>query len=212
MKNKKIVLGSILTLLIAFIAVTYYYQNKKSEEYSALLAKKQQYLQRDYSIVEGNKDAKVQLVEFFDPACGTCAQFYPHVKQIMKKNEGDIKLVLRYTPFHQNSDFAVRVLESARKQGKFFDVLEFMFSTQRYWIDHHVVNPKKLISILPKSGVDMSKLAEHINDEEITKRIKQDLADAKQLNVTKTPEYFVNGKPLEKFGLQELKDLINSEL
>ncbi|RXK00292.1 hypothetical protein CRU98_03795 [Arcobacter sp. CECT 8986] len=212
MKNKKIVLGSILTLLVAFIAVTYFYKNKQSQEYNALLAKKAQFLQRDYSTVEGNKDAKVQLVEFFDPACGTCAQFYPYVKELMKKNEGDIKLVLRYAPFHQNSDFAVRVLESAKKQDKFFEVLEFMFATQQYWIDHHVVNPKKLIAILPKSGVDMEKLAEHINDENTTKIIQQDIADAKELKVTQTPEYFVNGKPLEKFGLQELIDLVNKEL
>ena len=51
---------------------------KMSEEQSSLF-------QRDYSFVIGNEDAKVQLVEFFDPACETCALFHPHVKEIMKK-------------------------------------------------------------------------------------------------------------------------------
>ena len=52
-----------------------------SEEQSSLF-------QRDYSFVIGNEDAKVQLVEFFDPACETCALFHPHVKEIMKKMRG----------------------------------------------------------------------------------------------------------------------------
>ena len=51
--------------------------------------------ERVNSFTIGNVNAKVQLVEFFDPACETCAQFHPYVKDIMKQNEGKIKLVLR---------------------------------------------------------------------------------------------------------------------
>ena len=36
--------------------------------------------------------------------------------------------------------------------------------------------------------------------------------DAKALAVTKTPEYFVNGRPLPQFGLKELQALVREEL
>ena len=32
------------------------------------------------------------------------------------------------------------------------------------------------------------------------------------LGVTKTPEYFVNGRPLPRFGLEELQGLVAEEL
>ena len=38
------------------------------------------------------------------------------------------------------------------------------------------------------------------------------MADVKALNVQKTPGYFVNGKPLQTFGYQQLAELIQSEL
>lgn len=213
MQNKKTVLIALVSLVAIFIAATMFYQNNESKKMEALAKEKAKLFQRDYSIVVGNKDAKVQLVEFFDPACETCAQFHPYVKDIMKKNEGNIKLVLRYAPFHENSDMAVKMLLAANEQGKFMEVLEFMFYTQRYWVRHHVVNPQILWKILPKvEGLDMDKMSQSMNNPEFDQIIQQELADAKTLGASKTPSYYVNGKPLQTFGLDNLVELINSEL
>jgi protein-disulfide isomerase len=51
-----------------------------------------------------------------------------------------------------------------------------------------------------------------MNDPAIAQIIAQDLADAKTLNVTKTPGFFVNGKPLVTFGHLQLQQLIEAEL
>ncbi len=51
-----------------------------------------------------------------------------------------------------------------------------------------------------------------MNAPEIAKLIEQDLADAKTLNVRKTPELFVNGKPLPSFGYDQLIELVGTEL
>src|SRR5688500_426837 len=55
----------------------------------------------------GPADAKVTLVEFYDPECGTCATFNPIVKKILELHEGRIRYVVRYVPQHTNSMFAV---------------------------------------------------------------------------------------------------------
>ena len=39
-----------------------------------------------------------------------------------------------------------------------------------------------------------------------------DLGDARALGVTKTPEFFVNGRPMPSFGLEELQGLVREEL
>lgn len=213
MKNQKIVILSVIGLILLFIIGGYAYKKNEADKMAAIAKERAVLFQRDYSLVIGNPDAKVQLVEFFDPACGTCASFHPLVKDIMKKNEGNIKLVLRYAPFHPGSDYAVKMLEGAREQGLFMETLEMMFATQQYWQVNHSANLDALWSILYKvKGLDMEKLAKSIRNPKFDKIIEQDLADGKVLNATKTPSYYVNGKPLQTFGLQQLKDLINSEL
>jgi hypothetical protein len=42
--------------------------------------------------------------------------------------------------------------------------------------------------------------------------MEQDKNDAVTLKVSKTPEYFVNGRPLPSFGPQQLADLVREEL
>ena len=47
---------------------------------------------------------------------------------------------------------------------------------------------------------------------DVTQIIAQDIADAGALNVTATPEYFVNGKPLPSFGYEQLERLVGEAL
>ncbi len=210
MQNKKSVVISIIVLIAIFVGGGLYYKNSQSEKMIQMSKEQAQLFQRPYSFVKGDKNAKVQLVEFFDPACETCADFHFRLKDYLKDKK-DIKVVLRYAPFHQNSNYAVKMLEGARAQGLFMETLEFMFSTQRYWIEHHVVNPQMLWRILPKvKGLDMEKLGKFMNDPEVDKIIEQDLADAETLKADKTPAFFVNGKPLQQFGWKTLTDLIES--
>lgn len=58
----------------------------------------------------------------------------------------------------------------------------------------------------------MDKLLKDMKDPEVMNVVRQDIEDGKKLGATKTPSYYVNGKPLQEFGLQNLKDLIQSEM
>ena len=212
MKKQKLIIFTAIGLIAFFMIAGVLYKNYQTNELTSMSKEKAELFERPYSWSVGNKDAKVHLVEFFDPACETCAQFYPLVKEIMKKNEGKIRLTLRYAPYHQGSDQVVKMLEAARKQGKFTQTLEMMFATQKYWASHHKPNPQILWQFLPKLGLDIDRLVKDMKDPAMDKLIAQELADAKALGATKTPSYFVNGKPLQKFGYEQLKDLIYSEL
>ncbi|MFA9373615.1 MAG: DsbA family protein [Poseidonibacter sp.] len=213
MQNKKVLGISIVILLVLFLGVSYIYKNQQSQAVLLNAKVNNSALVREHSIVIGNEKAKVELVEFFDPACETCAMFHPLVKEIMKENEGNIKLVLRYAPFHAGSADVVRMLEATRKQGQFMKTLDLVFLTQRIWTINHTADLNKLWGVLIQSGhLDMDKLVDDMKNPEIDKIIKQDLADAKVLEANKTPSYFVNGKPLEVFSLEHLKALIKSEL
>jgi len=212
MKNLYIVLISAAILILSFVVGVNIYQSQQLKKYDFMARENASTFVREHSQTLGSDDARVYLVEFSDPACETCSAFHPLVKNLMATNPGKIKLVLRYAPFHGGADYAVKILEAAKKQGKYWETLEVMFGSQRYWTKHHEVKPELLWKVLPQAGLDLDKIRADMNDPEIEKIIQQDLADAKALNVRKTPGYFVNGKPLTRFGYKELKELIESEI
>ena len=204
--------SAILVLVLAFVIGGNYYKDQQSEKYGFLAQENAELFVRDHSQMLGSDDAKVYLVEFMDPACETCAAFAPFIKQIMAANPGKIRLVIRYAPFHDGADNFVKILEAARMQGKYWDTLDVMFKSQNVWASHHNYQPEKLWGFLPRAGVDVEQIRKDMHDPAIAKIIAQDMADVKALNVQKTPGYFVNGKPLQSFGYQQLHQLIQSEL
>ncbi len=208
----KIFAGTCLILIGLFVATSLYYRKEQARMYDFMAQNNASTFVRDHSQILGEDDAKVFIVEFMDPACETCAAFSPLVKKIMSINPGKIKLVLRYAPFHDGADYFVKILEAAKKQGKYWETLDVMFKSQSEWTSHHVAQPDKIWQFLPKTGLDLEKIKRDMNDPAIAKLIEQDLADAKTLNVRKTPGFFVNGKPLETFGREQLYQLIQSEI
>ena len=207
-----LIVASAVLFILFFIMASTIYNKKKDKELSNASLQKSEHIQRDYSPTMGPAGAKVTIVEFFDPACGTCSAFYPFVKKLIKDNPGKVNLVLRYLPLHQNSDVIVAIFEAARLQNRFRQTLERAYQTREAWIDNHVSRPEKFWVQLGGLGLDMEKLNKDMQSTEIARRIKQDMLDAQQLNVNKTPGFFVNGKPLVQFGYQQLQQLVESEV
>ena len=212
MKKPFMVLISIVFLILLFVLGINLYKSQQIRKYGFMARENASTFVREHSQTLGSDDAKVYLVEFSDPACETCSAFHPFVKKLMAVNPGKIKLVVRYAPFHDGSDYFVKILEAARKQDKYWETLEVMYKTQRYWASHHNPQPRLIWKFLPRAGLDLEKIRNDMNDPEIVKLIQQDLADAKTLNVRKTPGFFVNGKPLPSFGYKQLQELVESEI
>jgi len=212
MKKQYLVAVTIVLLITIFAIAAYFYNTQKADDASANAQKNDSILVRDHSPSMGNKNAKVTIVEFFDPACGTCKTFSPFLKQLMAANPGKIRLVMRYLPLHQGSYEVVQILEAAHIQNKFWEILEETFMTQSSWAVHHVAQPQTLWKILSYTDFDIEKAVQDINSPTIAQRIQQDITDARKLKVTKTPGFFVNGKPLIKFGYEELQELVETEI
>jgi protein-disulfide isomerase len=212
MKQKTIFTASAALLILVFIAGAVLFNSQRAEQAGTTAVQNRESLVRFHSPTIGNADAQVQLVEFLDPACGTCREFYPLVKELLAANPEKIRLVVRYAPFHSGSDQVVKALEAARKQGKYWQALEALFASQGEWVQNHTARPDLALERLAGLGLDMGRLKSDMNSPEIARIVEQDLADAKSLNVSATPEYFVNGKPLPSFGYQQLKTLVDEAL
>lgn len=212
MKKLSFVVLAIALLFSIFGVATYLYNKQKADDANANAQKNDSILERDYSPTKGSKNAKVTIVEFFDPACGTCKAFSPFLKQAMEAYPGKIRLVMRYLPLHQGSGEVVKILEAAHLQNKFWEILDVAYASQSAWAIHHVAKPQLFWKMLANTKLDIEKAKLDAKSAAIAQRIQQDIADAKQLNVTKTPGFFVNGKPLINFGSQPLQELIETEI
>ena len=197
--------------LIAIALLVAFTLNPQSQE-GANAPQDTAQLIREHSPRIGSKQAKVVIVEFMDPACGTCRQFHPFVKSLQQRHGNKILVVLRYAAFHEGSDGMVAILEASRKQGKFSEVLELMFETQKQWTQNHKAYPDRFWPYLKNIDLDLTRLAQDTKDPSIARIIQQDLSDAQQLGADKTPTFFVNAQGLPSFGHQQLKQLVETEI
>jgi protein-disulfide isomerase len=210
MSRRSLFITAAVTLIAAFVVATLVYQGRKAD--SAQARERQALLVRSYAPTEGSPEAKVNIVEFLDPACDTCRSFYPFVKRMMAANPGKIRVTIRYAPFHSNSDYVVKVIEAARKQGKWQETLEALFAAQPSWAPNHAPQPDLVWTYLGGLGLDLERVRQDMLAPDIAQNLAQDIADAKALNVTQTPEFFVNGKPMPSFGYEQLTALVSGAL
>jgi protein-disulfide isomerase len=160
----------------------------------------------------GEATARVHVVEFLDPACETCALFYPVIKELMAQNPGRIRLSVRHVAFHEGADYVVRLLEASRAQDRYWETLERLLQTQAQWAPHHTVRADLVDPLVADLGLDMQRLKADMNAPDVAQRAARDRDDAVALKVTATPEYFVNGRPLPEFGYEPLLALVREEL
>ena len=212
MNKSYIVVLSAIALMAAFFGATKVFQQQQAKESEAIAYQNAAILERDYAATRGNPNAKVAIVEFFDPACETCRAFHPFVKKLMDENPGKVRLVMRYAPLHPGSDYVVSLLEATKQQGKFWETLEAAYVAQSEWASHRNPQPESIWKWIGDVGLNIEKVKKAMLSVEVLENVQQDVTDGQLLGVTKTPSFFVNGKPLVRFGYEQLRDLVEAEL
>ena len=225
-KEIKILGAIVVVVVVAAIVGTNYYRNSIQNERmttgnNSIKPKPDvgQLIRPDSPTI-GPVDAKVTLVEFYDPECETCAEFGPIVKKILKDYEGKIRYVARFMPLHPNSMTAANFIEAAGEQGKYWQTQELLFKKQPEWATKHGAPPSvsapsinELFDKYAKElGLDLDKAAEAIKDRRFDQKIERDKKDGQSLGVRQTPTFLVNGRELIKFGDAGLRELIEEEL
>lgn len=212
MNKNWLVVSTLAAVVMVFAASVVIFRGSTEHVVAQAVQNNNQALVRAHSPVYGNPDAQVTIVEFFDPACETCRAFYPLIKRIVNASFGQVRLVIRYAPLHQGSDTAVKILEAAREQGKYWEALERALADQPRWASHHKPEPELIWSLISDLGIDIAKARADAASPAIARRLNQDVADMQTLKVDKTPGFFVNGTPLRDFGHEQLKALVEQEI
>ena len=211
--NKNTLIAATVGALLAGFAVASFGYKKEQAEKPAPAADpaRTALLERKGAQRIGSESAKVVIVEFFDPACETCAQFAPRMKELVQQSGGRVAVIERYAPLHPKSDEVSALVEAAAKQDRYAEALDVLFTHQSEWATHEGPKLDVAMGLLEKAGIDIVRLDADKNDPAVRAAVAEDIADHTALGVTQTPEFFVNGRPLPSWGWRQLNELVAEE-
>lgn len=214
MNRRAVLLGTSAAALAVFGGGAWYLSQQQEAEAQAAAAaamtQNPEALIRPYSPILGPAQAPVTLVEFFDPSCEACRAFHPMIEDLLQQYPTQLRVVLRYTPFHEGSDEAVRILEAARRQDKFESVLDALFEKQPEWAIHGAPDLDRAWRIAGAVGLDLEKARSDRLHPDTTAILNQDMADLQTMGVRATPTFFLDGKPLTNLSADALSAAVSS--
>jgi len=94
-------------------------------------------------------------------------------------------------PIHPNATAAAEVAEAAANQGKFWEMHDALFEHQADLSD------ETLEALAEEMDLDLEKFHQDLADSAITGKVLSDLESGKELGVTATPTFFINGEKVE---------------
>ncbi len=151
-------------------------------------------LVKPHSYASGPEHARITIVQFLDPQCHTCLSMHWTIKRVVSEFPKDIRVLIRYFPFRDEGRVAAALAEEAREIGKFDETLDEILSRQKEWGDGKYTSPALLPGFIAHIGLPSERF---LDDKLLVKhkwKIDLDVADARQIGITKAPAVFVNGR------------------
>ena len=147
--------------------------------------------------VQGNKNAKVTIIEFADFRCPFCEQFFTNtLPQITSDyvNTGKVKFAFRNFAFlGPASIIAANASECANDQGKFWDFYSYLYKNQPAETDISMYNTDTLTQAAVSLGMDDNKFRSCLDNKTDDAKAAKDLADGQAAGISGTPTFVING-------------------
>ncbi len=161
------------------------------------------------SHVKGNSEAAVKLVEYSDFQCPACTSFQLALQEIMAEYGDSLSLEYKHypLPIHPQAESSAKAAEAAAQQDAFFAYHDKLFENQDTW--SRSKNPSVLfIQYATELGLDTEKFKRQMNSSLIRDKVRDSGREAREMGITGTPTFFLNGERMNYKTYEEFKDLI----
>ena len=164
--------------------------------------------------VKGNRDARTVLIEYSDFQCPACAFYYPYLKRLSEEFGDDLAIVYRHfpLPMHQNAKTAAAASDAAGRQGKFWEMHDAIFDSQRLW--EGSTNAGNLfVEYAKKIGLDVEKFTADMMSDEVQNNVRVAYQTSVRIGLNATPSIFLDGKQLENpRDYEDLKKIVGDAI
>ena len=167
--------------------------------------------------IRGNQNAPVTLEEFADFQCSSCGAYYPELKKIESEYGDRLRVIFREYPLyptpHKHALIAAQAAEAAGLQGRFWEMHDKLYETQKAWSEAVDVMPL-FIDYAKQIGLDTDRFSRDLSGEVVAARIFQDGRRAHALGVSVTPTFFINNKEAkgDAWKPEGVREMINQAL
>ena len=91
-------------------------------------------------------------------------------------------------------------------------VMNALLEEQPRWASRGTPPPGLILEIAAAAGLDAQAARTQMLAPDVVAILNQDRADVEAFGIRQTPTFFVNGKPLDPFGANELRRLVAAEV
>ncbi len=144
----------------------------------------------DGAPTRGPDDAAVTIVEYSDFQCPFCARVQPTLAQIEEAYGDRVRFVYKHLPLriHPEAAGAAAASEAAHRQGKFWEMHDKIFASQR------ALGDDAYRRFAEELGLDLARFEKDRSSAEVGQRVTKDEQEAQRLGVSGTPAFFINGR------------------
>jgi len=137
--------------------------------------------------VAGNPKGKISIVEFFDYQCGHCISMQSVLQNLLKYN-ANIRLIFKEFPIRGPvSEMASKAALAAQKQDKYMQFHDALMQTA----GKAPLTEAIIYKTATDTGLDLAKLKEDMNSQEVSNAIKANFSLAQSLELMGTPAIFI---------------------
>lgn len=206
------VLSSIVALVAVCVIGGVLLFNGGSQNGGASASPAESLRKPDSHVLTDAPGEKVEVVEFLDYQCPSCASYYENLtKQVEKDYGGRIDFVVRNFPLgvHALAESAAQAAEAAAMQGKYQHMYKALFEHYESWAvapdgqnlsQDEQRGRERFDQFARQIGLDLDRFHRDMVSPRVSERITQDTADGEKAGVSGTPTLFVNGKQFEPRG------------
>lgn len=163
------------------------------------------------SPTKGATSPVVTVVEWADFECPFCGVAAPLLKALVERYPNEVQLVFKNYPLsaHEHSEQAARAGVAAFHQGKFWQMNQAMFESQKTGLDDTT-----LVKLARDQGLDMKAFDTDRASEATADAVARDRKQADELGLQGTPMIYINGRHFnDHFDLrQDLQPWIELEI
>jgi len=140
----------------------------------------------------GPDNAPIEIIEFSDFQCPYCLQAKSTIDQVLAAYGDQIRFVYRHYPLPNHPD-AVPAAEAsmcAAAQDQFWPFHDHLFANTDQ------LSPAALKEHAMTLGLNMNDFNACFDSREYREEVEEDMAAAREIGVSGTPAFFINGRPL----------------
>jgi len=168
-------------------------------------------------MIQGDADAKVEIIEYASYTCPHCASFHAGPYKDLKKDyieTGKVKFIYREVYFDRFGLWASMIARCAGPD-RFFGMTDLLYKEQSLW--SRAGDPAAIVAELRKiglkGGLDNDTLDACLEDADNAQALVAWYQEnAERDNIRSTPSFLINGEPYSNMNYADFSAIIDEKL